>query len=209
MNKKYTIDKLKDYSRISDIYKLTHDTCVEAGVILPKEDGQLITFPHLDYTPQTTILIAEQDGQIIGTNSFKIDGSEGLHTDIYFREETDKIREKVTGVLGCSWRIATHKEYRKERSLILDMIKRTFEVALTANCEVCLFIFSEKHSRIYQRIIGAEIVSKKNFSLDNNIETMGVMMQVEIQKGWNKFQPISAGTPHGDPIRPVASLPPQ
>ena len=70
-NRDYTISVLEDYSRLDEVYRLTHDTLAESGNIKQTIDGKIATCPHLDEIPETTILIAEYQGKIIGIGKHK------------------------------------------------------------------------------------------------------------------------------------------
>ena len=184
----YTIHKLTDYSRLDEIHRLTHDTLVETGDITPQPDGKIILYPHLDHSEQTTILVAERSGIIIGTISMSIDGPDGLHTDSIFKNETDRIRREVTNGLASSWRIATSHEYRSHRGLVLDLIKHTFLARFELNVKVGLFVFNERHVPIYQRLLGAEIVSCKPASLDGKTFVNTALMRVNLSEGSEYFK---------------------
>ncbi len=191
MNKKnYTISVLEDYSRLDEIYRLAHDTFVDSNIIDPNEDGKFITCPHLDTISNTIILIAEQDNKIIGTISVTMDGPSGLHTDKWFKKETDEIRKNVAGNLASSWRIATLLNYRGSRLLVLDLILRSFEVVLENECDVCLFTFLNKHIRVYQRIIKAEIIKKMPVVLAGDVLTDLNLMKMDVRDGWHTFSQL-------------------
>ena len=113
--------ELSDLTRLPEIYSLTHDTYVESGLIQPKETGTLNLFPHLNEIEETVIIIAESNGKIIATNSLTIDGEKGLHTDVYFKSETNELRKKHKK-LGSSWRIATDKKHRGDIRIIMTLI---------------------------------------------------------------------------------------
>ncbi|WP_305907230.1 hypothetical protein Q9L42_017035 [Methylomarinum sp. Ch1-1] len=189
-NKDYTISVLEDYSRLDEIYRLTHDTLAESGSIKRSENGRLRTCPHLDKIPETTILIAEKDNRIIGTITFTLDGPNGVHTDSWFNIETEEVRRKTNGIIGSSWRVATEKDYRNSRILVLDLMKNAFKVGLENNCTVCLFTFLNKHIRIYQRIMAAEVLAKKSVSIDGNIQTELNFMKIDVKNGWNRFKQV-------------------
>ena len=94
MEADYIIKRLSDYSRLNEVYRLYHDSLVNAGYIKPQANGEVMLSPHLDCTPQTTIVIAEKNEQIIGTISITLDSSDGLPSDHYFKEEIDKLRSE-------------------------------------------------------------------------------------------------------------------
>jgi hypothetical protein len=184
----YTIHKLTDYSRLDEIHRLTHDTLVEAGDITPRPDGKINLYPHLDRSGQTTILVAEQSGMIIGTISMSLDGPDGLHTDSLFNDETDRIRREVPHGLAASWRIATSRQYRSNRGLVLDLIKHTFLARFELHAQVCLFVFNERHVTIYQRLLDAEIVAQRPASLDGEIFVNTALMRINLNESAENFK---------------------
>lgn len=169
MKKILNFNELSDLTRLPEIYSLTHDTFVESGLILPKENKTLNLYPHLNEIDETVVLIAESEGKIIATNSVTIDGENGLHTDAYFKRETDRLREKGEK-LGCSWRIATDKNYRCNIRVIMNLIKRSLSVGEKMGMETCLFIFEKRHERIYKKLIGAKTIAEKVCDIEGFIE---------------------------------------
>ena len=161
----YKIYKLTDYQRLFEISKLTKDAFSESGLILQNYNNQYLNlYPHLNTIQETSILIAEINRKIIGTNSVTLDGPAGLHTDYYFKKETDFIRKTEDTVLGSSWRIATTQEYRNNIRLFLDLVQNTFIVTKKKNIETCLFVFAEKHEAFYKKMLDAETIAKKKYT---------------------------------------------
>lgn len=185
----YAIKKLEDYSRLKDIYRLTHDSLIERKYIEPQPDGQFNPWPHLDRSKQTTIFTVEDEesGRIIGTNSLSIDGPDGLNTDSLFKEETDRIRERSSSILGSSWRMATVPEYRSNRNLVISLIRETINTALDNKVETCLFVFQQRHVSVYKRLIGAEVVARKQTVLHGDKTVDMSLMEVNAPKIREKF----------------------
>jgi hypothetical protein len=187
MHKDYTIKTLNDYSRLDEIYRLTHDSLVKVGDIEPQPDGKVISFPNLDRIEQTRIVIAEKDGEIVGTVSLTVDGPDGLNTDHYFKEETDVIRQTFNGKICSTWRMATAPEYRGSALLVRELIIESFRTAQYNSCGLCLFVFNERHVKIYQRIIKAEVIARRAESVDGKKQLPMAMMQMDMNRGWDKF----------------------
>jgi len=188
LKKDYVVSVLSDYSRLDEIYHLTHDSLVDAEYITPQFDGKVQTSPHLDHISETSIVITEQNGQIIATISATIDNPHGLPTDNHFKEETEVIRASSNGGVGVIWRIASRKEYRRNTHLILDTMYRGLQVMYRSSCCVCLFVLAEKHVRFYERFFDAKIVSRKTTTVDHKIEIPMVLMQADVQRGFNAFK---------------------
>jgi len=177
----YKIHKLDDYNRISEIGKLVHDTLVESKHISSRYNKFVDLYPHLNTIPETTVLIAELNGKIIGTNSMTIDNPHGLHTDKFFKEETDIIRKNENKILGSSWRIATEHKYRKNIRLFLDLIQNSFYLAKEMNIETCLFVFDIRHEEFYKKLIDAETITKKICNIEPEIDIPMVLMRTDTE----------------------------
>ena len=189
MVKDYIIRRLEDDACLDEVYQLTHDSLVDAGDIVPRSDGKLISYPHLDRAGGTTIVCAEKDGKLVGTVSITIDGPSGLYTDRYFKEETAVIRATATASepICATWRIATAKEFRGNSRLVRDLILESFRIARENSCCLCLFVFNDRHVKVYQRLIKAEVIARKIASVDQKIELPMVLMQMDMVHGWEKF----------------------
>ena len=187
MEKNYVINILSDYSRLDEIYRLTHDSLVDAGARTPKRDGKVNTSPHLDRIPETSTVITEQNGQIVATISITADNSLGLPIDNYFKEETDAIRANSSDRVGVIWRIASRKECRRNTHLIMDTIAKGTQLMHASSCRIWLFCIVEKHVRFYRRFFDAEIVSRKIATVDREIEIPMLLMQADVEKAWNTF----------------------
>ena len=178
-NNNYKIQKLLDFGRLDEIGKLVHNTLVESGHISSQSNQHIDLYPHLNKIPETTILIAELNGNIIGTNSITLDNSFGLHTDYFFNEETNFIRAHESKILGSSWRIATYHKYRKNIRLFLDLIQNTYFVAKEKHIETCLFVFDKKHEEFYKKLLDAETVTEKTCNIDSRIDIPMVLMRTD------------------------------
>ena len=118
------IRKVSTAEEMDEVYKLTHDQYVKEGYIAPQPDGRLRHYPHLDGIPETTVLIAVDEGRVVGTNTLTLDGPAGLHveSDSAFKTIASfyRIAAAASGTkLACSWRIVTHPEARNQLSLSL------------------------------------------------------------------------------------------
>ncbi|MFH1022798.1 MAG: hypothetical protein V1809_05365 [Planctomycetota bacterium] len=153
------IRPVQNSGEMDDVYRLTHDSYVERGYCVPQPDGRLIHYPHLDGISETTMLVAIWNGRIVGTNSLTFDGPEGLHVDAEFKTECDVLR--ATGRrLGASWRIATRKDCRDERKVIMGLIRETVRSFVSEGGETCVFTFNPRHERVYQRLLNMKTVAR-------------------------------------------------
>ncbi|NOR68376.1 MAG: hypothetical protein GQ532_01550 [Methylomarinum sp.] len=193
MKKDYTVSVLSDYSRLDEIYRLTHDAFVLSGEILPQGDGMINTCPHLDNHPNTIIVIAELKGEIIGTITATVDSSVGLNIENWFKNEVDEYRRADSYNLGSSWRLATISSFRGSRMLIVDLISKAFELLIEAGCTICLCALMNKHIRSYQRLMDAKIVLTKNVEFNQGIPMELNLMEIDLGEGWSMFKQLKTG----------------
>lgn len=191
IDKNYRISVLEDYSRLDEVYKLTHDTLVLSGEISPHDNGKITTSPHLDHHPNTTILIAEQEGKIIGTITVTIDSDQGLNMEKWFSEELAVYRKTDSCRLGSSWRLATSPSYRGKTRLIIDLYSKACKLLIEAGCELCLCALMNKHKKTYQRLMDAKIIVTKTIEpFDKDIPMEISLMKINIELGLDRFKQL-------------------
>lgn len=150
---------IQNARELDEVHRLTHDAYLERGYCTPQPNGRLAHYPHLDVIPETTVLVAVQNGEIVGTNSWTMDGPNGLHVDSDFKPECDAIRREGRRV-ASAWRIATRSICRGERTVVMEMIRQTIRGCLVAGASTCVFTFNPRHERIYQRLLNMETVAR-------------------------------------------------
>lgn len=190
MEEDYVVGVLTNYSRLDEIYRLTHDSLVDAKYIAPRLDGRVVSSPHLDKIPETSIVTAERNGQIIASITVTLTNSHGLPTGEYFKEETAAICDNGKFSVGVIWRIATVKEHRKIPRLTMNTLFRGLEIMYASSCDIVLFVVAEKHIRFYKRFLNAEVIARKMTVIDKDIEIPMVLMQAGVKKGWDAFNAI-------------------
>ncbi len=77
------IHPLAHSRELFEIYRLTY-TCYLATANPARPDGLWIPHANFDHIPETTILVAELDKEIVGSVSITIDGLKGLPMDREF-----------------------------------------------------------------------------------------------------------------------------
>ncbi len=183
----YRISLLTDFSRLREIYALNHDALIEVGDIAPTDNGMLIINSRLDQRPETSILIAEQDGEIIGTISFTLDGKEGMHLERWFKPEVEQIRKSLQGKLGAAWRFAIGRNYRNNRQLVLDLVRAAFAAGREQACSQCLIVSTYRHIRFYQTFMEAEVIAERKASLDGDRWVDIALLKIDVEKIWKKL----------------------
>jgi len=178
----YKIEILNDFSELIDVHKLVRKAYISSGILSETYIGNADFYPKLNMIPETKIIIARENGKIIGTNSITLDGKYGLHTDHSFKKETDLIRKTSKSILGSSWRIATSQEYHKKIGLFLDIIQKTFFIAKEQNIETCLFVFLKKHEKFYKSFLDAETIAEKEIYFEPDRSCDYVLMKTNTKK---------------------------
>jgi hypothetical protein len=180
----YVIRPAKGRAELDAVHRLTHDSIVAGGYMVARPDGRLDSYPTLDASPLTTVLVAVCDGTIIGTNSLTADGPLGLHTDLYFPTETNAVRRDRRR-LTSSFRIATAPtvQDRHGYALILDLVKWTLVVATEAyDFETMLCTFNPKHETVYRRMLAATTLAHQAQVAHGDVNAGAVLMRIDVDR---------------------------
>jgi hypothetical protein len=174
---------------------------VALGYCDPRPDGKLIHYPHLDGIPETTVLVALLDGQVVGTNSLTLDGPRGLHVDHDFKPACDAIRGEGRR-LAASWRIGTRNRVRQDARVVFGLIQATLRLGLQYGMQTCVFTFQTRHERIYQKLLNLRTVARMEASATGLRNGSTVFMRLDrehIPAPWlNAPEPVHSG--HGSCI---------
>ena len=176
---------VRNDAELDAVYRLTHDAYVERGYCAPQPDGRLIHYPHLDRIPETTILVACSEGDVVGTISWTRDSATGLHVDADFKAECDTIRKEGRG-LASSWRIATKNSCRAERRYVMALIQAAVNLWFESRLATCVFTFNPRHERIYQRMLNMTTVARSAGTHGLNAAP-AVLMRAEFQNIPERF----------------------
>lgn len=180
----YRIRESRSPTDLDAVHRITHDSLVDAGSLIPLPGGRLISYPKIDRLPQTTVLVATIGAAVVGTNTLMSDGPAGLHTDVHFRRETDRIRGEGRRLIS-SFRIATDPKHPATQgiALILDLIRWTYFIGINKyRFETCLFTFNPKHEPIYKRLIAARTVARRECMPGSPIATGVVLMRIDWER---------------------------
>lgn len=160
---------------------LTHESWVASGLILPQPNGKIIHHPHLDNSPDTTVLVAIENELIVGTNSLTVDGPSGLHVDHGFKEETNCIRTEGLR-LASSWRIASSPTALSRSAVFKTLIRATVDLIRDKEIETCLFVFPPEFEAFYRRVINAKTICTKKITYNDGLIVPCVMMRCDYQE---------------------------
>lgn len=178
---KIRVRSVRTSLEMDEVYRIVHDAYLERGYIEEQPYGKLIHYPHLDGIPETTVLVAIENSEIVGTNSVTFDGLYGMHVDEDFKEECDQIRLEKR-VLAASWRIATRKSCRNVRKVVMELIQKTVDHAIINGIETVLFSFNPRHERIYKKLLNMTTIARDDKSVAGLSNAPAVLMRADTEK---------------------------
>ncbi|MDJ0598732.1 MAG: hypothetical protein QNJ37_07840 [Crocosphaera sp.] len=141
------------------VYHLTHEAYLKQGYCKLQANRKLVHYPHWDNISETKVLVARQNGEIIGTNSYTVDGPKKLTVDSDFNSEVDKLRRKGLA-LAASWRMAT-LDKENERTVVMTLIAKTAEIMIQTGATHHLFICNPRQEKVYQRLLNMKTLARK------------------------------------------------
>lgn len=156
---KIEIRKAKTLDDLHRVYRLTHDSYVDAGLYNNQTNRMIIHHPDQDVLPETTIYLVEIKGELVGTVTFTLDSEFGLMVDHGFKEQIDKYR-RFYGRIASFWRLAISPSYHNDTRIIKHLLGIIARRLLKDQIPVCLFIFSPEHARIYEKLVNTEVVCR-------------------------------------------------
>src|ERR1035437_2225884 len=104
------------------VHRLTHDCYVSKGYARPQPDGQLNHYPEFDRLSETTVFVAIQRGEVVGSISMTVDGPEGLTVDGDFKDDCDVMRH-AGRKLATAWRLVMKHSMNPSRRILMALIK--------------------------------------------------------------------------------------
>jgi len=147
-----------------DVWRLTCSVYrQQCYVQSPPEDGCLRHYPHLDQITETTAIMAEEGGELVGTISVTEDGPYGLHVDETFPAKVEQVRcacDRSGKRLGASWRIVTRPESRMGFRVFRKLVTAAIGDMVRRGLDVTLYSFNPRHERAYQRLLGLETIAR-------------------------------------------------
>lgn len=200
--RKLDVRPIRTTFELESVYRITHDSYLERHYCEPQPNGRLVHFPEYDCIPETTVLIAVLDGEIVGTTSFTLDGPLGLHVDHDFKSTCDLIRSE-NRTLAASWRLATKSTFRNQNEVVMALISATTRILLDSGTQTCLFTFNPRHERIYQRLLNMKTVARGDRAR-GLLNAPSVLMRCDHEEVPERFR---AGLQPGSIFRaPILSL---
>jgi hypothetical protein len=164
---------------LDHLYRLVHDAYVEQGYVDLRADGRLLFNAEFDNRPETTVLIVEGAGVLLGSISLTLDGPHGLPVDKDFNATCNLIR-KEGRTLASVWRLVTRHGHADERRLVMTLIGEVTREAVNRGVQTSLCAVNPKHEHFYKRLLSMNSVacSRGTRGLKN---APGVCMRCDIE----------------------------
>ncbi len=112
-NQKITIKLAQTQSEIEAAYKLLHDTYVQSGLMSPHPSGMRVNI--YSALPYTSVVIAKEGENVIGTVSLIRDSPIGFPSDKEYLKENDELRNQGFHLVEVS-ALAIHDQYRRNKN---------------------------------------------------------------------------------------------
>ena len=148
---------------IAEIWQLTHDEYLRRGFIDKQPGGVFSHYSHLEWTPETTQLVAIVDGDLIGTCTYTMDGARKLHTDVDHPKETELIR-KLGIPLVSVWRIVVDRRFRESHKVSQELMRATARELMDRGEPILLMTCHPRHAMYYTRRLGFQALANKDQS---------------------------------------------
>ena len=156
----FIFDRVKNKEELDPVLVMTYNNNLEQGSCDPNPSGRMQHYPQLDGIAETVVISVFEGSRFVGSNSFTQDSPVGLSMEKDFKEEIEQLR-KEGHKLACSWRLVTDKEYRGKNTLVLGLIKETFDIFEKSGCNLLLMTFHPDHAKIYEKILGATRIAER------------------------------------------------
>ena len=157
-------DEIRPMANIQEleaVYRLTHECYVASEYASPQTNGLLLHYPEYDVVPETKVLVAIHQGEIVGSVSYTVSDTQGLTIGHDFPEECLQM-EKEGRVLCAIWRLVVKTSHRTSRQVLLGLVSEVTRRLLESPMTTFLFVVNPKHARIYQRLLNMRTVAQKD-----------------------------------------------
>jgi len=154
-----TIKPISNVKEMEDVYRLTHEAYVSSSYSEHQPNGLLLHYPEYDVIPETTVLVARQQGEMIGTLSLTVPGPFGFTLDREFKKEMDYMQQ-AGRVVVVMWRLAVKEEFRSSRNVVIGLFSAATRIALNHGVNSLVIEVNPKHERVYKRMLNMTTVSR-------------------------------------------------
>ncbi|MCC7019515.1 MAG: hypothetical protein IT332_07160 [Ardenticatenales bacterium] len=173
-------------AELDDVQRLTHDQYVAEGYTTPQPDGRLRYYDEIEAAPENMVLVAIDDGAIVGTVSVTLDGPAGLHVDHDFGAACAAVRAEGPTVGGV-WRIVTEPDLRTSRTVILELIRSSTDVLRRFGVSTALCEFAPRHEHVYRKLLGFATVARCEGL--GEVRSPAVLMRASVAEAARRLPP--------------------
>jgi len=155
------IHPISNSQELFDVHRLTHDSCVAKGLIKSRPDGLWVPYPDFDHIPQTTILVAAIENEVVGSISFTRDGGKGLIADTIFKKTCSLIRTENRSMAEI-WRLVLKPSF-PERDKTAEALMETAAQSLIAEgSQTCLLSIYPEYIALCERLLNVVVLTGAN-----------------------------------------------
>ena len=154
------------------VWRLAYRKYLISGLCFPNSSGFLRYYPYLE--KYSTVLVAEEDGEICGTISVTTDGVFGLPVDSSFHNTVNLIRYRRQNI-ACVWRLVSNSNSYKELiSSVLEEMERLEVVTVLCTCHPRHVSFYRRRLRFryVEEVIVESVVGAPAVLLEGNLSDM-------------------------------------
>ncbi len=175
------------------VWGLAHDGYVAKGYASPRPDRLLRSHPHLDFTAETTIWLAEdRSGNALGTLSYTLDGPNGLPLDKCYGDVVGDIRDAClqrNQRFGVCWRLITGSARQADYRITARLFEENIALARVEGVGVTLQMVNPRHAGFYQRGFGFKKIAGPVFNSDLNAYSVLLAGNMDrITKQWGRIR---------------------
>lgn len=188
---------------LEDVRRLTYRAYRACGLVDAQPDGRLVYCSHLDCIPETTVFVAVENREIVGTLTITFDNPGGFHLTSEYEEAVQGIRDEGRE-LACSWRLAVRQDYQRNMRVMNNLVRANIQHAVINGIETCLFTVLPRLVRVYERLLHFEVVgSKQNHGPCKSEELSKfhcetVLMRWDLERcprsWWHRWFPAASAT---------------
>jgi hypothetical protein len=177
------------------VHRLTHDAYVSMGYATPQPDRRLVHYGDFDHLPETTILVALRQDEIVGSMSLTLDGPWGLTVETDFKKVCDSLRYSGRS-LAVIWRFVITKSENSSRQVLMALFQKVTAFALMEGVNTCLITVNPKHETVYQRLLNATVVSTNSFTKGLD-QAPGVLLRLDYERVPSFLKTLTPNSPLG------------
>ena len=192
-----TVRPIAHSRELFDVYRMTYQ-CYRTENKLNSEDGLCIPHPEFDHIDDTTILVAEWGGEILGTISLTLDGKHGLPLDKNLNR-TCALSRAEGRPLAQAWRLLA-KDSCPTDVIVTSLITEATQRLLSQNIQTSLWMVQERYSPLCHMLLNpvmlTRIASARGASKVNSVLLRGDAEKLQCPLPTTHKRGMNERTPH-------------